>query len=184
MRSRYTSSGQSLVEFALVVPIALFLLLAIADFARIYTTMITVESAAREAADYGALYPWYWDGKPDDDASNYAKTVQGMRERACLAMRNLPDYIGPDNACTNPSFSVSLDASPAGVSEDQCYQVARSSVPCNVEITLGYDFEVLFPVSIPFGAGRLGFPSTLSFERTSTFAISDFEIDEPLQPLP
>jgi hypothetical protein len=57
-------------------------------------------------------------------------------------------------------------------------------VPCNVSVTLAYDFNLIVPLSIPFFGGSLGLPPTLSFERTSTFAISDFEIDEPLQPTP
>lgn len=60
----------------------------------------------------------------------------------------------------------------------------RSAVPCNVTITLGYDFQVFFPVSIPIGDTSLGLPSTLSFQRDSTFAISDFQVDEPLAPAP
>lgn len=167
------------MELALVLPILLFLFLGIADLARVYTTMLTVEAAAREAADFGTLYPWYWQGDPADPTSNYAKTVDGMTERACLAARNLPDYVGPDDNCSNPAFGFALDATPAGVSEAQCHQVPRGSIPCNVVVTLHYDFQLIVPVSIPFFGGSLGLPSTLSFDRQSVFAISDFEIDEP-----
>jgi hypothetical protein len=179
---REAERGQSVVELALVLPILLFLFLAIADFARVYTTMLTVEAAAREAADFGTLYPWYWEGDPGDPGSNYAKTVEGMEDRACVAASNLPDYQGPDDACSNPSFSFALDSAPAGVAPSQCYLVPRGSIPCNIDVTLTYDFHLLLPVSIPLGGGSLGFPSTLTFQRTSTFAISDFEIDEPLGP--
>jgi Flp pilus assembly protein TadG len=180
MPPRSGEIGQSVVELALVAPILAFLLLGIADLARIYTTMITVEAAAREAADYGALYPWQW------TATNRPGTEQEMTDRACLAVRNLPDYVGPDDACTNPSVDISIDPTPAGggITEDECWEVPRSDVPCNVTITLGYDFQLFLPVGIPFGEVSLGLPSTLSFERTSTFAISDFQIDEPLEPAP
>ena len=60
-RDRDRSRGQSVVELALLLPVLLFLFLAIADFGRLFATMLTVEAAAREAADYGALYPWQWD---------------------------------------------------------------------------------------------------------------------------
>jgi Flp pilus assembly protein TadG len=181
---RATERGQSVVELAIIVPVLMFLFLAIADFARLYTTMLTVEAAAREAADFGTLYPWNWDGDPADPTSNVAKTVEGMEDRACIAASNLSDYVGPDDACSNPSFAYDLDEAPAGVAEDACDVVPRTSTPCNVVVTLTYDFRLIVPVSIPFFGGSLGFPSTLTFDRTSVFAISDFEIDEPLAPTP
>ena len=58
------SHGQSLVEFALVVPLMALFFVAVADFARLYTTMMTIESAAREAADYGSFSGAYWTDGP------------------------------------------------------------------------------------------------------------------------
>jgi Flp pilus assembly protein TadG len=172
------------VEFALIVPVLMVLLLAIADFARIYTTMLTVEAAAREAADYGTLYPWYWDGDPSDPDSNYSKTVAGMEQRACTASKHLTDYAGSpgDLTCSNPSFTFELDPTPAGVAASGCHAVPRASIPCNVVVTLEYDFDLLVPVNIDLGGSSFGFPSTITFERTAIFAISDFEIDESLEP--
>src|SRR5262245_28588012 len=51
---RHTNSpelphGQAVVEFALIVPVLLLLLVGISDWARLYTTGINVEAAAREA---------------------------------------------------------------------------------------------------------------------------------------
>ena len=60
-RRRGRRSGQSVVEFALVLPILVILMLAVVDLARIYTTMLTVESAAREAADFGTFGSQKWD---------------------------------------------------------------------------------------------------------------------------
>jgi Flp pilus assembly protein TadG len=47
------SRGQSLVELALILPIAVLLLALSADFARAMTAYIQVGSAAREGAAYG-----------------------------------------------------------------------------------------------------------------------------------
>ncbi|HEY4753045.1 MAG TPA: TadE family protein, partial [Candidatus Limnocylindrales bacterium] len=47
--------GQSMVEFALVVPIMFVMVVAIADFGRVFGALSATESAAREAADYGAF---------------------------------------------------------------------------------------------------------------------------------
>ena len=70
---------------------------AVADFARLYTTMMTIEAAAREAADYGSFSSAFWTA-PD--------TTKGeMTHRACLASSNLPDYTGTkdDTAASNES---------------------------------------------------------------------------------
>jgi len=48
--------GQSLVEFALVVPIFLVLLFALVDFGRGFQAWIEVTNAAREGARVGALH--------------------------------------------------------------------------------------------------------------------------------
>lgn len=47
--------GQSLVEFALVVPLLLILLLAVADFGRIFHAAIVIQSAARAASEAAAV---------------------------------------------------------------------------------------------------------------------------------
>src|SRR6187401_3080262 len=46
--------GQTLVEFALVLPMLLVLLLGIADFGRVFQAGITIEAAARNAAEAAA----------------------------------------------------------------------------------------------------------------------------------
>jgi Flp pilus assembly protein TadG len=45
-----SEKGQSLVEFALILPIFLLLLFAILDFGRIYFAYLTIDHAGREAA--------------------------------------------------------------------------------------------------------------------------------------
>ena len=46
--------GQALVEFALVLPVMLLLLLLAVDFGRLFFTYIAVNNAAREATSYAA----------------------------------------------------------------------------------------------------------------------------------
>ena len=48
------SAGQALVEFALVLPVMLLLLLMAVDFGRLFTTYIAINNAAREGAFYAA----------------------------------------------------------------------------------------------------------------------------------
>jgi Flp pilus assembly protein TadG len=173
---RRPSRGQSLVEFALILPLVIFLFLAIIDLARVYATAVTVEAAAREAADYGSLYPWHWD---EEQPAVIALTESEMERRACTAASRLLDYSEPDGTvdhetCTNPDFSYEL-LRPAGVTN--CSKVERDATPCRVSVRLAYTFEIIVPVRIQFLNTRLGLPSEISIDRTSVFAVSDFELD-------
>src|SRR4029077_5456851 len=63
-RDRGKSAGQSMVEFALVLPIMLLLLAGAIDLGRLFYSYIAVENAAKEGALYGARNPLC------DDAAN------------------------------------------------------------------------------------------------------------------
>ena len=51
------SRGQSLVEFALVLPMILLLMLIAIDFGRVFLGWVGLNNAARVAANYAALHP-------------------------------------------------------------------------------------------------------------------------------
>lgn len=176
------SRGQGLVEFALVAPIMVFLLFAIFDFARIYTAMLSVESAAREAADYGTTF-----GAEKWQPAAFETTVAEMRVRACVAASNLPDYDGidtdgdgVDEDCTNPHFDYCLTASVGG----PCLPVDPVAVcddplratPCTVTVTLSHEFRLFVPFHLDFFGVEFGLPVSVPFERDSTFAITDISI--------
>jgi PKD repeat protein len=65
---RRRTRGQSLVEFALVLPVMLFLTLTALDFGRIYLGYINIQNMARIAANYAANNPSAWSGGGDADA--------------------------------------------------------------------------------------------------------------------
>lgn len=156
-------------------------LLAIVDFARIYTTAMSLESGAREAADYGTtLGAGKWqDGAPKD------ATVLEMRTRACVASSNLPDYEGPDDNCINPTFEYCLSAPDDDpLTPDACLPFDPTKgcedplrlSPCTVTVTLSYDFRLLAPLNIDVLGLTIGLPSTIPIERDSTFAMTDIDL--------
>ncbi len=49
--------GQSLVEFAIMVPVLLILLMGVVDLGRAYYTYLALRDAAAEGANFGAVYP-------------------------------------------------------------------------------------------------------------------------------
>src|SRR4051812_4627090 len=59
-RRRDRARGQSLVEFALFVPVLLLIVLAAIDFGRVFVGWIGVNQMVRIAASYAATHPNDW----------------------------------------------------------------------------------------------------------------------------
>ena len=57
MKHRKTEKGQSLLEFALIVPILLIILAGVLDLGRLYYAYVAVTDAAAEGASYAAIHP-------------------------------------------------------------------------------------------------------------------------------
>ena len=60
------SSGQSLTEFALVAPVLVMLVVLVADFGRVFAASLSIEAAARDAAE--AMSNQYLANPPGDPA--------------------------------------------------------------------------------------------------------------------
>ncbi len=182
-RTTARPSGQALAEFALVVPILLVLLFGVADFGRLYTSVIAVESAAREAADLGAFDPSNWNAALSP--TNPSQTVVRMEQAACnsAALSHLEGYAEPPGTvnhatCTNPSMTCTLEQ--PGHSPVDCASYTGGSggcgdtatnPPCVVHVALTYEFDTL--VSVPF------IPSMLTFTRDARYAVSGLSTGSP-----
>ena len=97
-RPRKREDGQSLVEFALVIPIFLLVLFAIVDFGMAFHAWITVTNSAREGARIGAV------------RATSGEIEQRVRDTAdTLEQANLS--VGVTNAEGQPGESVVVDVS-------------------------------------------------------------------------
>jgi hypothetical protein len=81
--------GQSLVEFALVLPMLLVLLLGIADFGRAFQAGITVEAATRNAAEAAAQE--YLQTVRNGGTPNYAALHLTAAQSVCDELQHLPN---------------------------------------------------------------------------------------------
>jgi Flp pilus assembly protein TadG len=178
-KRRQSDRGQSIVEFALVLPILVFLMVGVVDLARIYTTMLSVESAAREAADYGSFGSQKWAPAPA-----YTTTETEMQRRACVAASDLTDYAGSLTTCTNPTFTYDLSMD-KGASWTNYASTAASGSPCDVSTreppcwvraNLTYQFHLLVPLNFEVFGVRYGIPNSLTFTRSSIYPMTDLSL--------
>ena len=67
--------GQSLIEFALTLPILLLLVIGAMDFGRMFYIKVVTTNAAREGVNYLAYFP-------DDAQNGYAETLEAIINEA------------------------------------------------------------------------------------------------------
>ena len=115
------SAGQSLVEFAVVVPVLLIVLLMAVDFGRVYLGWVNLTNVARIGANFAAANPDAWNGTGD-------AAVQ-LRYRQLMAR----DATGID--CTLPS-----------VFPQPSFVDASYSVGARVQVNLTCSFSLLTPL--------------------------------------
>ena len=107
-------------------------------------------------------------------------TVAKMTTRACTAASNLPDYVGPDDSCANPTMTYQLSpdkgATWSAYDEAMGCDNATREPPCWLKVTLHYDFHLFAPLHVDLLGVQLGLPNTLTFERSSIYPMSDLEL--------
>ena len=111
--------GQSLVEFALVLPILLLIVLAAIDFGRLYLGYVNAQNLARVAANYGANNATLLATSDAAAMTEYRLLVSNdARQINCILLDPLPGPVfaaGSDlGDPVSVSISVSLPGSDAG----------------------------------------------------------------------
>lgn len=137
------SRGQSLVEFALILPVFLLFFGAVLDLGRVAAAQVTVTNVAREAAFQARLTPTDFDntqGCPADGSSNVIIC------RALLEAKNSPITVSPAD--------VSLFCDPA----------CTSGLGNRVTVTVVGHFSLITPILSAFFGGN----QDLQFTASST----------------
>ena len=133
------SRGQTIVEFALILPVLILLLLMAIDFGRVFLGWISLNNAARVGANYAALHPHGWDagsGPPEYDTL-------------------MADNLGAINCTPNPDPA----ADPVFGPTKEPGELVRVDLNC--------DFTVLTPVIGSVLGGTISASSSASFPISS-----------------
>ncbi len=180
--------GQSLVEFAIVLPILLFLTVIALDFGRVYLGWINLQSMSRIAANLAANNPTAWQG--GGDASVQAKYQNQVRNDAAATNCRLP-LVGGVQTAPNPTFS---DTGGNG-SADDLGDSATVQLSCTFNLitpgirdifggTLAVGATSVFPVKTGMtagggGGGVPGSPPNAAFTGDTTVAPSSMSCVAP-----
>jgi Flp pilus assembly protein TadG len=146
--SRRTRLGQSLVEFALILPILLTMFGAAVDVARVYGAWVTLEAATRDAAEQVATDTTI---TTSTAATTRAKTI------VCSEMTGVAGYVAGGSSCTTPGVTVTWSKSTTAAGATTKNPIVTTSV------TATFPFRTLFgyPLFTQGGAWNLG--STQSY---------------------
>jgi hypothetical protein len=106
-RRPVSRSGQSLVEFVLVLPVAFLLLIGVADLGRVFAAGVVLETASRDAAETGsqqyvATPPGpLGTAAPTGNGAYYAALDSLIAQAACTESAELPntDLDSTDHTC-------------------------------------------------------------------------------------
>jgi hypothetical protein len=170
--------GQSLVEFALVLPMLLVLLLGLADFGRVFAAGITVEAAARNGAEAAAQeYVQIVRNLPPGGVllpTDYQRLHDIALDAVCGESDTLPNktvsagdctmpivaacvHDGSDNICGQEASSAPAECSALNAAWSNANVNSVSSpAPPYVEVRVCYRFTTLINLSslqLPFGWG-------------------------------
>ena len=139
--------GQSLVEFALMLPVLVFCLLGGTDIARAFATQLAVQNGARAAAEAAALERLLAPTEVRQDAIDEMNRTPGMNAANAIITTTYTQVDGL-TPCTGQ-----LDTTTPGTS--------TYATPCFVNVRVQYTFQTITPWP--------GLPRTFNFDRSTHF---------------
>jgi len=186
-------AGQSIVEFGLILPLLLVILLGVADLGRVFQSAITLEAAARNSAEAAAQEYLQLDQtttSPGLDAAGYADLHTRALDVACREAERLPDLVIPGTPCVDPTTAVYIavcvhDVPPASVGDSGCgaeatgaqgectemagpWSIANASPDLPyVEVRMCYRFDPL--ITVPLGDW-----GSIWLQKSNVFTIANY----------
>lgn len=196
--------GQTLVEFALVLPLLLVILLGVVDFGRVFTAGITMEAAARNAAEAAAQeYQQIIRNTPAPTGPDYQRLHDIALEELCGEAKVLPnqavdglgnctmpvtavcvhDQYGADLACGQPGAAVPPECGEISgwAAEPPDPTNATAPIPDAslvrvpyVEVRTCYHFTTLFNLHLQLGMNASLNLGDVWIQRTRQFVVGDY----------
>jgi PKD repeat protein len=181
---RESSRGQSLAEFALVVPVLMLILLIAVDFGRIYLGYINLQQMARVAAGFAAEHASSWD-IPDspDKAADRSKYQALIANEAALINCVLPDDGSGNVQVPDPAFPGGFEiGDPVQIQLDCQFGVLTPVISQIVGDQVRVSASSTYPVkegavaSVPGGGGAPVSPPTADFVGSPQTGLSPLDV--------
>lgn len=105
-----SARGQGLIEFALIVPVLMLVLLLALDFGRVFFGWVGLTNATRIGANYAANHPTAWDtpGNATEQASYEAQILADAGALNCTLPGTIPDPVFANGTSLADSAEVTL----------------------------------------------------------------------------
>lgn len=127
-RLRPRSRGQSMVEFALLLPALMLLLVVAVDFGRLFASYVAVNNAAREGAVYAAAHPTFVTSSDSPDPEN-------------VTYRARQEVANP----SSPQFTAVSVSAPA-CNPSPCPTVIGTGGGSTIKVTVNTTFAFFTPI--------------------------------------
>jgi len=136
-RYRRRSRGQAFVEFAILLPVMLLILLVAVDFGRLFFSYIQVNNAAREAASYAGIHA-------ADSPFNLAAYAAGA-DSAAAGETNAQGQRGEGGLTVDPPFCFAPSKPTAGIGCDAASKFA-DGIGNQVTVRASLPFTFFTPI--------------------------------------